>query len=125
MKPTTVLALTAVAAVAGFLIVRKAKEAGADALDYAAQKLDVTSDQNVFYQGANKVVQAVSGDSTNTVGTWLYNLTHADENLSTMPKQPRQIAGGSYQVQDALASLLPSSTYQTIYSAENWRQNAG
>ena len=125
MKATTALALTAVAAVAGFLIVRKAKEAGTEALDYAAQKLDITSDQNMFYQGANKIAQTLSGDSTNTVGTWIYNLTHADENLSTMPKQPRQIAGPVVQVQDSLASLLPAKNYSTIYSAENWRQNAG
>lgn len=40
--------------------------------------IDPTSDKNVFYGGANAVVQAVTGDKNDTLGTWFYGLTHAD-----------------------------------------------
>lgn len=37
---------------------------------------DPTSDQNIFYQGANKVVQAVTGQKDQTVGGVLYDFFH-------------------------------------------------
>ena len=39
-----------------------------------------TNDNNVIYQGANAVVHQLPGaDSSDTLGTWLYNITHPNE----------------------------------------------
>lgn len=38
------------------------------------------SDQNLAYKGANAVVQSLSGNSTASLGTWLYDITHPGEN---------------------------------------------
>lgn len=45
--------------------------------DKIKQKLDITSDKNAAYQGANAVVQAVTGDSDASVGTALYDALHS------------------------------------------------
>lgn len=37
------------------------------------EKFNPVSDKNLAYQGANAVVQAVTGDDNATVGTWLYD----------------------------------------------------
>lgn len=82
VKSVLLLAAVGAAAYVGW----KAYKGGTSLAGLAAQSLDVTSTQNPVYQGANKIAQVLSGDSTQTVGSWLYNLTHADENLATMPR---------------------------------------
>lgn len=40
--------------------------------------LNPLSDKNLAYQGVNKVVQAVSGDRDDSLGTWMYKLIHGN-----------------------------------------------
>lgn len=41
-----------------------------------------TSDKNVIYSGANAVVRTLPGASNDeTLGTWLYNITHPNESF--------------------------------------------
>ncbi len=53
-----------------------AKGAVGGAVAAAVPYIDPTSDQNVAYQGATKITQAMTGDTNATLGTWLYDLTH-------------------------------------------------
>lgn len=44
------------------------------------QPIKPSSDKNIVYQGANKIVQALPGSSNDeTLGTWLYSITHPNE----------------------------------------------
>jgi len=45
------------------------------------EDLNPVSDKNVIYSGISSVVTNATGQE-NSLGTWLYNLTHADENLA-------------------------------------------
>lgn len=71
------------AAVAGVVLYQLAKR-GAAAV---GQAVNPTSRDNVAYSGVNAVGAAVSGDDSFSLGAWLYNVTHSeDEKL--MSDQP-------------------------------------
>ncbi len=55
-----------------------ARKAGA-AVVAVGQAVNPVSDKNIAYQGVNAAGAAVTGDSEFSLGTWLYNVTHADE----------------------------------------------
>lgn len=42
------------------------------------------SDQNVFYQGANSTVQALTGKTDVTLGTWIYDFINGDKERQMM-----------------------------------------
>jgi hypothetical protein len=65
-------------------ISRAARAAGAWMPDLSGLDLEVmnpASDQNLIYRGTSGVVSAVTGRDE-TLGTWLYGLTHTEPNLS-------------------------------------------
>jgi hypothetical protein len=43
--------------------------------EQAAGAINPVSDQNIFYRGANAVLQVFT-ETGDTLGTWLYNVTH-------------------------------------------------
>lgn len=59
-------------------------------------KFNPTSDKNIFYQGANSIVQALTGDKNATVGTALYNATHSDSNPTDDVNKANQTGDLSY-----------------------------
>lgn len=48
------------------------------AADLAAHELNPASPDNLAYQGATSVYQAVTGDEVNSLGTGIYEATHND-----------------------------------------------
>lgn len=48
--------------------------------------LNPTSDRNLAYRGVNAVGAAISGRDSFSLGSWIYDLTHADANLASNPK---------------------------------------
>jgi len=78
------------AAVVAFVAYRAAAAAPAAAAA-VGRAIDPTSDQNVFYRGAGAVVGVVTGSQDETLGGWLYDLTHADP----MAPAPAPQTGGA------------------------------
>lgn len=84
MKSETVFIVAAVgvAGLLAYLGIKKAAAAGSDVAKKVAAAADVTSDKNIVYSGVSKVGAAVTGDSDWSLGTWLYNITHKDVDLT-------------------------------------------
>jgi hypothetical protein len=63
---------------------KKGVAAAANALPGAAAAVgaavDPTNPNNLAYSGVNKVVGALTGDQNETLGGWLYDLTHPSVN---------------------------------------------
>lgn len=78
VSPNLVLyGLIAVAAVYAIYNAKKAAGAVADTAKQVITKdLNPASDQNLAYRGVNGVGAAVSGDSSWTLGGWIYDITH-------------------------------------------------
>jgi hypothetical protein len=75
--------------VANKVIDKTAAAAGA-----VGRAVNPASDQNLAYQGVNVVGAAVSGRSSWTLGTWLYDITHPGESAairSSGTYQPRKL----------------------------------
>lgn len=53
------------------------KQAG-DTVKDAANAVNPTNPDNVFYEGVNSVGSAVSGDEHWSLGSWIYELTHEE-----------------------------------------------
>ncbi len=104
MKPSTVAVLAAVGVVAAVLLARKAASAGGDVVNSVLDSINPTSDQNVFYQGANSVVKTITGEADKTLGVWLWEIFNRDavnaENAALQNRPPvvgdrAAIGGGS------------------------------
>lgn len=48
----------------------------ADATVTVANAVNPLNHENVFSQGANAVTQALTGDQNQTLGGWIYDITH-------------------------------------------------
>lgn len=48
----------------------------ADGYNTLPNAIKPTSDQNIFYQGTNKIGAALTGDKNFTFGGWIYDVTH-------------------------------------------------
>jgi uncharacterized protein (UPF0333 family) len=68
-------AVTVVSIVAAFLI-KKAATAATGAASAAANAVNPLNNDNLFATGVNKVVQQATGDNTQTMGGWIYDVTH-------------------------------------------------
>lgn len=100
LNASAVLALAAVGVV-GVLAWRASRVASdaAGALSRGVSSVvdavNPTSDKNIFYQGANAIGGAVTGQGEDfSLGTWLYNVTHGDV-LAEQPKPPVNTGGAT------------------------------
>ena len=78
MKTKNILLIAGLAAIGVYLVKRQATKAAAA----VGEAIDPTSDENIFYQGANAVVDVFDDGSDNdsdTLGTWLYGLINDDD----------------------------------------------
>lgn len=76
------LAAVGVVGVAAFVLYSKRgaiAQGITDAGNAVGQAVNPTSDKNLAYRGVNAVGSAVSGDSSWSLGTWVYDLLHPDE----------------------------------------------
>ena len=74
---TGVFAVAAVLMVTGLALYlyAKRKQIGA--------AVNITSDQNLAYKGVNAVGAAVTGDTSFSLGSWLYDLTHKASDINS------------------------------------------
>ncbi|HEX5129607.1 MAG TPA: hypothetical protein VFV90_07670 [Usitatibacter sp.] len=86
----------------GYLVVRRTGQAIANNVELVTP----TSDKNLVYQGANAVGQSITGDSSFTVGGWLYDLTHPDINA-----QVQALKAGAPPVSDQTIGYVEPATY--------------
>ncbi len=54
------------------------KKAG-DTVQEAANAVNPTNPDNIFYGGVNEVGSAVTGDEHFSLGSWIYDITHDEE----------------------------------------------
>jgi len=88
-KPVGIaIGLAIVGGLAWYLLAPRIKAA----LGAIGTAVNPTSDQNIFYRGTNAVGAAVTGKDSFSLGSWLYDLTHADANLAGNPKPPDEVA---------------------------------
>ena len=83
MKTQTLLIVGAVGgvAIAGLVIGRKALQVGGQAVDLAkegAWAVTPWNNDNVIYGGVNSVGGAITGDSSFSLGSWIYDVTHPE-----------------------------------------------
>lgn len=68
---------------AAFWVIWRAKTAISQVAADVVPFVDPTSDQNIAYQGANKIIQQLPGATdSSTVGTWIYDITHQAQDTS-------------------------------------------
>ena len=79
INPTLVLFV--VAAAAGVVLAKKI----AKGAEKAAAAVDPTNPDNVANSAVTAVGREISGDSAWTLGGWVYDVTHSDEDFSKTP----------------------------------------
>lgn len=79
MKLETKLLIALGGGVAVFLALRAVANKATSAAGTALQAVNPTSTNNLAYRGANAVLEAVTGQPEQTLGTWLYELFNGDE----------------------------------------------
>lgn len=85
------------AAVVGYLLYKKAGKT-------LSTTLNPASDQNAAYKGANATLAAVTGNNTDTVGTWLFGLFNpsaAAGSSQVTPLANANMGGVNFGVTDA------------------------
>lgn len=84
------LLVIAFAGAAGVFLAWRLSRGVVDAVKAGA--VDPTSDNNLAYRGVNAVGSSITGDSSFSLGSWLYDLTHDTEAEARMiretPKRP-------------------------------------
>lgn len=101
-----IVALTALAGVGALLYVKRAQIGPA---------LDPTSDKNLAYSTVNAIGAAVTGDKSFSLGSRIYDWTHADDDPAAWkPGEYERIFGGG-------AANVPSSVSPTpiIFEPDN------
>ena len=53
-----------------------AKRQAAQAANAVGDALNPVSQTNIFNRGANAIVQSLTGDENQTLGGWIYDVTH-------------------------------------------------
>lgn len=71
------LILLGVGAVTAWYLSSKAVDVAKD----VGQAINPINHDNIFNQGANSLFQAITGDTQNTIGTWIYEKLHPNEGL--------------------------------------------
>lgn len=87
------LALAA-AAVGALVYAYRRVSSGLQALPTVAEitpLINPASNQNLVYQGVNAVGGAVAGRSDWSLGSWVYDVTHPNENLEHQSSPPPKI----------------------------------
>lgn len=89
------VAVVLVAGVAYWFLSKKAAQLGKAVTD-SAQYVNPASDKNIIYSGVNSVGSSVTGDSSFSLGSWLYDITHPgiDDHVT----QPSQFTSFKQQV---------------------------
>lgn len=64
-----------------YMVGRQAAGAAASAADAVADAVNPNSAGNLIYQGTNAVGRTVTGDSSFSLGGWLYDVTHNTDDL--------------------------------------------
>lgn len=90
LNATGVLAVAGVglAVLAAWKLYRVGGEVAAAAADVARHELNPGSDRNLAYRGVNAIGAAATGDDAFSLGSWLYDLTHADEGRQAEAPSP-------------------------------------
>lgn len=70
----------------------------------ALNTINPLNNNNVFSEGANHITQAIVGNTYDSVGTAIYNATHIDENLASMPVVRRR---GFYSAESSDSAQFP------------------
>lgn len=59
---------------AGLLVALYLKGKAEDGFNGAIDAINPTNNDNIFYSGANSVFRAITGNETDTIGTWVYGV---------------------------------------------------
>jgi hypothetical protein len=71
-KAAAVLAVGIVGGVGVWYVKKQAKEA----IDIVGDAINPISETNIFNRGVNSVVQTLTGKENQTLGGWIYDVTH-------------------------------------------------
>jgi hypothetical protein len=75
LNPTTVAAITA----AGIVVYMLLKEEAAAVVGAVGDAIDPTNPNNIFHSGVNAVGENISGQKGWSLGGWIYDITHEQE----------------------------------------------
>lgn len=100
-----------------YQIVRKGQTIAAAvpaALAAVGTAVNPVSDKNLAYKGANAVTQALTGDSSVTFGTWIYDMVHGGSDNALVAPTPFSAAmkpptGEGVSADEFLANATPGS----------------
>lgn len=100
MKTSDKVLLYGGVAVLGLVVIAYAAKKAGQGAAAVGSALNPVSDQNIFYKAANAVLNVFT-QSGDTIGTWLYGVTHSYD--PTAPAKPSNPAPSS-------SAPVPSST---------------
>lgn len=78
-------AMVVVGVAALYFVGKKLATVGADAAAAVGRAVDPTGDQNLAYRGANRVGEVLTGDSSFSLGSWLYDVFNPTPAAPTRP----------------------------------------
>lgn len=76
MKSAAILGGVLIVGFVGYKFYRGAVAVGDAAKVLVTEKLNPASDKNIVYDGVNAALQAVTGQKNQTLGGWIYDVTH-------------------------------------------------
>lgn len=110
-----VLAVVAIAAV--YFLGKKLLSAGAQAAGAVGNAVNPVNPNNIFYSGVNAVGASTSGDSSWTLGGWIYDLVHGAYDPNAAVPDVNTPNTGNATVSNPVApmpAVLPYSYKQSI-----------